>query len=440
MATITNKLLASALMSVPLLGMISYTESVNSERKVPFMFDTFPIMNEQLIYNVYCMAPEEIKGLVVALKAGNSVESFIRPLLFTGPPGTGKTTLASLLAVILNKVSKEKFLYKYVNASSLGDHYQNSKACDVKELINHVINNIKEPNTYCVLVIDELHALFSGKENNSSSQAHDAAVAFKHAMERLQKKKKVLPIFTTNYPEKIPLTLRQMFMNGSVFHFDQPSREKQYRAMEYHFKKDNNLTLGISEKEREQFVEKLDGWSFRRIEALCNEAMQNAYLDSGEECKSMLTLSNLQEAFNTLEEHHKLLKFNHEEPSDQERFCNENMALQKEFHDKQLKLAKDTIDFNEKLHNLSMIMQLRANKTGGTRGNAYFGSKVKYWMGSYHIVQEWDYSGCLSGDTKNALPEDIQKYYTVSRLSSKEKNAKLIFDHILKIKKEEEKK
>lgn len=410
-----------------------------------FQFD-IPSLDSTLAGKAYAMAPGEMHDLVHALKTNLCSDAYVRPLLFTGPSGTGKTTLAQALPVILKKSLSEilaleglakheieqkctffkesdtPFFYKYINGSELGNHYQHSKSQELKKIVRSILDTQK----YCVFAVDEANALFSGQKNDNSSQAHETALALKHLFERLEKSKRIITIFTTNYPEQIPQKygLRKWFLQGNVFHFAQPDQKKQLSALCYHLQKNPNVSINATETDLKKIVDNLNGWSFRRVEALCKEALQSAYIENS--ASPTITSSRLQEAFNALEEQYRLLQFNKEEPTEQERLCNESLSLQEEFHNNQLRLSKKTMEFHHNAHNVQMVMQLRAHNTKLKTPTYY--PPGTHWQ---YVGGGTDYSGVLSGDTKKALPEHLQSFVT---------NKKPVDSLYSRHKKEEEKK
>lgn len=432
MKNLKNKLLMAVMTAAPISCMSPEIITAPSVHKAQFQFDAIPKLDNKLMDKAYAMAPTGIHNLVHAFKTTLPSGAYRRPLLFTGLPGTGKTTLAQAIVTILNKPLKNilelegyestaiqerldtfkeqqvNYEYKYTNASQFGNEYQHSKARALKKVAQDIVSTQKE----CVWVIDEAHALFSGQKNEHSTQAHETALVLKNIFERLKKTNKVLIICTTNYPEQIPQEygLRSWFLYGNVLHFAQPDRDKQLLAMEYHLQKNKNVAVALSKEELIKFVPQVDGWSFRRLAALCNESVQNALIQNSN--NAAIQVKHLQEAFNNLQERYKSIAFNHEELSEQERFCNETLELQEKNHNAQLRHTQLSMEYNNNLHNLHMVMNLRGHNTGNTKGSATYydpGLNHGYWVGGNHY-SGWDLRGVLPGDSKKVLPESIQTY------------------------------
>lgn len=174
------------------------------------------------------------KVIIQTLKNAIKNNSLSHAYLFAGPRGTGKTSIAKILAKMVNCESLENYnpCNKCVNCTQ----YNNNQAVDIIEIdaaSNNGVDEIRELKSkiglvpasgkYKIYIIDEVHMLSTG--------------AFNALLKTLEEPPKhAIFILATTDPHKIPLTILSRCQR---FDFKKLSLEQMINRLNYVVEKEN---------------------------------------------------------------------------------------------------------------------------------------------------------------------------------------------------------
>jgi len=200
-------------------------------------------------------------------------EEYIR-IVFTGPPGTAKTTLAEALTLMLNRK------FKLIFPVSAMNKYQ---FC-LQQYIDEQIKPLIELDEPCVIVIDEidqLHAL------TNKDEGVDPVLTLCHCMDECERKDRgrVSPHFiflaTTNHVDKIPPELKSRLR---IVEVKCPDRLLRIEIL-FDLLFENN-GVDLSQECDLDFInhlaKKTDGLSIRDLKTIVNVAIEEALAEAYE--------------------------------------------------------------------------------------------------------------------------------------------------------------
>lgn len=224
---------------------------------------------EQLFEN----SPQEFKDLVTVIKEsqtryGTFFDSEyyqkLMPfrILFVGAPGVGKTTLACLLAQLLNRE------LIFVRAPMLGTEYQNSEIVNLTQIFEAAFTASRN----VVLVLDEINILAEARKNHTSEDRSIASVLWL-LLDKCAKYPHILVVGTCNDASKLPEQLKDRFL-GNIIRIlvtDENSRFNTIKAFcDVH-------GLWVEESVLRSFAKQTTGFSMRQLEALISLAHRIAF-------------------------------------------------------------------------------------------------------------------------------------------------------------------
>lgn len=112
---------------------------------------------------------QEVASIVYDLEEGEDTQKGLAGMLFVGPPGTGKTTVARLMADLLYGMGVlSRNVCVEVGGSELKGEYQGQTAPKVRALVDRARNG--------VLFIDEAYSISSGDRDNFGNEARDELI------------------------------------------------------------------------------------------------------------------------------------------------------------------------------------------------------------------------------------------------------------------------
>lgn len=195
-----------------------------------------------------------------------------RKILFTGPPGTGKTMSASMLATELGLP-----LYTIV-LDGLITRYMGETAAKLRVIFDHI------SQTRAVYLFDEFDAIGTQRgASNDVGEIRRVLNSFLLFVEQDQSES--LIIGATNHPELLDKALHRRF--DDIIRFDKPDRQQVKQIIE------NRLTpFELTRLNWQAILEKADGLSGADVSRACEDAAKEAVLNRD----SVLSTSDLLKA------------------------------------------------------------------------------------------------------------------------------------------------
>lgn len=212
-------------------------------------------------------APDKVQSLINTLDNNRPLLETQKKYLFTGNPGTGKTTLAQAIA------QRFKWECIFVHVSELPNQYQNSAASGLKEIIDAVLAESEAVTIkkYLILLDEMTHLTNNYKEKNNAN--NDAARPIASLLDRCSTNPNILVIGTTNDDaSELPHLLQDRF-SDNIIKINLPSSKarKEYLTIQ--------LT-GLDESYINFLVKKTNGKSFRIINSLFGPAKEKANIEN----------------------------------------------------------------------------------------------------------------------------------------------------------------
>jgi AAA+ superfamily predicted ATPase len=222
---------------------------------------------EQTIDDIIC-SPDQQKR-IVKLKVALEYLEFLKQkrvydigkLLFIGPPGTGKTSLAFALTRVLHMPILEVRL-SMVTSQYLGETSKNiDRIFDVARLLSP-----------CILFIDEFDFLAKSRIGDDHGAMKRAVNALLKNIDRISLiRNKVLLIGATNHPQLLDEAAWRRF--DEVIPFELPDKLTRERILE-RLLMDYNNSCDIK-----AVAERADGFSGADLKMLVREAILSALID-----------------------------------------------------------------------------------------------------------------------------------------------------------------
>jgi len=204
-----------------------------------------------------------------------TIEGITR-VLFTGPPGTGKTTLAEAIALVLQRRTKFICPVRAMNRFQF---------C-LQEYLESQLNALIECDQPCVIVIDEIDQLNVGQNGNEGTV--NPVYALNNCMERCRVKDsgRDVPHFiflaTTNNLDQIPDVLLSRF---KIVRVNNPDDQLRKRIITDDLSNSGGIDIAAdcnNERRISSFVGKTKNLSIRDIQTIVNQAKTIAMAEANE--------------------------------------------------------------------------------------------------------------------------------------------------------------
>lgn len=180
---------------------------------------------------------EEMQEIILQLQQQNNKRTKLEGIILTGPPGTGKTNFARVIAceseLPLLILSVSDLIGKYVGESE-------------QKLIT-LFENIRK-NSPCIIFIDEMESLFSNRDNNASDNYGNKVYlniinTFLHQIDgAINPLKGVLFIGATNYINQIDPALTRPGRMSNIITLSLPQYQDRLEIINHYIQK-NNIKL-----------------------------------------------------------------------------------------------------------------------------------------------------------------------------------------------------
>ncbi len=234
-------------------------------------------MPEWLVQSSLKNAPPLLRGItnyLLGRSHGKVIPSFHRFIL-VGPPGTGKTTLARAVGHSLHGSTI------LVSATDFLGPYRNDTPIKLRFFFETFYTPPSEDQKPTVIIIDELHKLFEGYENNNCDKSETAA-AFWLALDTLEMNNPhVIVIGTANSVTKLPPEIKSRF-HGKIITMPLPTKKQKIQAFRNILIRDESVVLdaSIDDVFIDNVVTLLEEGSLRDIQLLIDASKMFYYMYS----------------------------------------------------------------------------------------------------------------------------------------------------------------
>lgn len=308
-----------------------YKEQLLKEERRQRYLASIKEIDVSLLEESFEQAPSKLKRIIYGMLQKEEFASHYRNILLTGPSGSGKSTLAEAIAYKLQR----KCIV--IDAPSLLGRYRDQAAENILKLFKQIAADPDKP----VLVINEINA-FTDDHTSEHSDTKHTAMQLWTLVDKHSKDPDFLLIGTTNITKKMPHQLQSRF-EGKTYLIENSFVDAKLRAIRFYMKR-FNIDSSCTDDFLKIFVEKLDGFSTRGLEALVNRAHLCSIMQNNSSNKTTISKENFEQAYQELTQERSQFWDFSDQTTDEERRHRENLTQNDrhfvESQDVQIRLAE----------------------------------------------------------------------------------------------------
>lgn len=189
---------------------------------------------------------------VSELTRGEKITNYPSAVLFEGPPGVGKTSMARIIA------SESKVPMLYIPIENILSKYYGESAKNLSEIFDLAKNFQK-----VILFLDEIDSLAGSREEGMIEATRRILSVLLRKIDGFENNQKTLTIGATNRMEDLDHALISRF--DAIIHFPMPNLEERKKIFQRYIKH-------LKEEELYELAKLSDGFSGRNIKDTCEMA------------------------------------------------------------------------------------------------------------------------------------------------------------------------
>lgn len=179
-------------------------------------------MNEAVMESIWYNCPTELKCDIedyidsysdIAYESRKDLieryykRTLARAILLVGPPGTGKSTLAKIIALKINRP------FIFIKCSALGNMYQNSGAQNLAWQFEPFLKSDEK----VVLILDEVSAITERTDAQQKTEKTNTAMELLSLLDQCSRRNNILVIMTTNSTKDFPEALKSRLSDSTYY-------------------------------------------------------------------------------------------------------------------------------------------------------------------------------------------------------------------------------